>query len=90
MGVCVNNIDRSIVTDTSRLPNISGVTVLRVRRGAPAEQAGIQVGDIILEINDIPINYTTQFLEVLYRYASGDGIKVAYITMSAKQHKRQP
>jgi S1-C subfamily serine protease len=39
-----------------------GIVVTGVDRGAPAEAAGLQVGDIITEVNNLPVFNVDQFL----------------------------
>jgi len=50
---------RELTTDVARrfnLPrNKGGVVVVRVADGSPAEEAGLQVGDVIVEINRQPV-----------------------------------
>ena len=36
-------------------PNPEGIYVARLKRNSPAAKAGVELGDIILEINDIPV-----------------------------------
>ncbi len=42
------------------------VLVLQVVPGSPAEQAGLEAGDYILQINDIPIKTTDDLYEAIY------------------------
>jgi S1-C subfamily serine protease len=44
----------------------SGVVVRRVAQGSPAQQAGIQVGDIITQYNDKPIRAASDLTRELY------------------------
>jgi S1-C subfamily serine protease len=44
----------------------SGVVVRRVTQGSPAQQAGIQVGDIITQYNDKPIRTASDLTRELY------------------------
>jgi S1-C subfamily serine protease len=44
----------------------SGVVVRRVAQGSPAQQAGIQVGDIITQYNDKPIRTASDLTRELY------------------------
>ncbi len=42
------------------------VLVLQVVPGSPAEQAGLEAGDFILQINDIPVKTTDDLYEAIY------------------------
>jgi serine protease Do len=50
---------RELTTDVARRFNIprdrGGVVVVRIAEGSPAEEAGVQPGDVIVEINRTPI-----------------------------------
>jgi len=62
-------LDRSIETN-------SGIYVATVTRGGPADRSGIQVGDIILSIDDVAINKMIELREFIYNKAPGDSIKL--------------
>ena len=49
-----------------------GVLVRAVLRNGPAYVAGVEVGDIILEINNLPINSQRSLSEYVFEYKSGD------------------
>jgi len=54
----------------------SGILVMSVERNSPAERAGIQVGDVITHIDNVAINESTPFLNVLMRHRPGDRVKL--------------
>ena len=56
------------------LPN--GAYVSEVEAGSPAEKAGIQVADIIVEIDGNIISKTTQMTSYLQSKQAGDVVKV--------------
>ncbi len=51
-----------------------GVVVTGVESGSPAEQAGIRVGDVILEIDRKPIGGLQDFRQVVSKLTKGSGI----------------
>lgn len=55
-----------------------GVVVIKTTDNYPAAQAGLQKGDIILSINDIPIKDSNHFKYLLYKYNVGNTIKITY------------
>lgn len=70
--------------------NIKGVMIYRVLANGPADQAGLKeltqksngdiiFGDIIVLIDDKPINNTNDLYLVLEKYTPGDMIEVTYI-----------
>ncbi len=59
------------------LPVQWGVYVTAVVPGSPADQAGIQHGDIITKIGDIQIDETHSYLNALFQYKPGDKVNIA-------------
>ena len=61
------------------LPVDYGAYVLATVQGGPAEQAGIQRGDIILSIGDQRIQGQTTFTEALFAQSAGDTVPVTVL-----------
>jgi 2-alkenal reductase len=53
-----------------------GVYVIEVGPDTPAEDAGIEVDDIILELNGQRIDQETPFIEALFEYSPGDTVEL--------------
>jgi S1-C subfamily serine protease len=64
---------RAIVDDTGRP---TGVGVVRVAKGGPADKAGIQPGDTITAVNGTPTPSPSALAEVLARLQPGATVKV--------------
>jgi len=58
------------------LPNITGVIITQVKDGGPADEAGVQTGDIIRRINNSEISSLEQYQSVMAESASEDTILV--------------
>ncbi|WED67135.1 trypsin-like peptidase domain-containing protein [Synoicihabitans lomoniglobus] len=54
-GLSVREVSRAYARE-NQLPNASGVLVIGVQRGFPAAVAGLAAGDVITEINDLPVD----------------------------------
>lgn len=54
-----------------KAPTTDGVVVTHVSPNTPAWQAGLKPGDVIVEINDVPIRTLNQFLLALERIEPG-------------------
>jgi serine protease Do len=54
--------------------NEKGVVVADVASGSPAEDAGLQQGDVIKEINKAPITTVSDFSRALRGLKSGDAV----------------
>jgi len=46
---------------TSELNQNGGIAVTEVERGTPADAAGLQMGDIIVDVNQLPVQSVAQF-----------------------------
>jgi len=62
-----------------QLPSDYGVYITNVESGSPALQAGLQIGDIIIKINDDEINETNSFINVLFKYKPQDTVSLTFI-----------
>jgi serine protease Do len=62
------------LADALGLARTTGVLVRDVVPGGPAEAAGLAIGDVILSVDDKPVENSRQFQVVLYRKPLGSGI----------------
>jgi S1-C subfamily serine protease len=61
-----------------------GLVVLDVQPGTPAEQAGLQPGDVILAIDGKDVNQVEDLIAVLHQHSPGDTV-----TMSIERNNQQ-
>ncbi len=61
------------------LNRISGVVVNQATEGSPAERAGLQPGDIIVEINDQPIDRVSTLQRAVRQHEPGETVKVEFV-----------
>ena len=73
LGVKVASIDEE-VAHFYRLPDQKGAFVTMVTPGSPAEQAEIQVGDVIRRIDDIDIMNHNDLVSTIAQYKPGDKV----------------
>ena len=64
------------VAQANGLPAQSGVYVKSVGDGSPAAQAGLQVGDIITQVDSTPLDGDHPFINTLLRYSVGQEVQV--------------
>jgi serine protease Do len=83
IGIRVRSISSELAQGLG-LPNDQGVLVEDVLPGGPADQAGMQIGDVIVAFGDHPILNVRQFAVNLYRFNVGD---LAHITVMRKGQK---
>ncbi len=74
----------------------SGIMVSRVREGAPAETAGVQVGDIITAIEGRPVGSTAEVTGAIRATDEGDSVSVEIwrdgrpLTLDVRVEERNP
>jgi serine protease Do len=61
----------------------AGVGVLRVEPGTPAAAAGIQAGDVITAINNVPVLDTSGLAEELAKLNPGQTVRITLTTPQA-------
>jgi serine protease Do len=59
------------------LPVQWGIYVSQVLTNSPAEQGGVQIGDIITQIGGIPLDGDHPYANVLFSFAPGDTVKLS-------------
>ena len=57
----------------------SGAVIAKLQKGGPADKAGLEVGDVIVKIDDFKIENYSRLRYYLYKYKINDKIKVTYI-----------
>lgn len=75
MGITISSMNaNSSVVSSGILPR--GVYVSEVEAGGPAEAAGMQAGDIIVDVNDNVITSTSELQSIVAKYKAGDTLQV--------------
>src|SRR5690606_20587005 len=78
LGVAIADVNAADA-EVYDLPSVSGVEVTAVTPGTPADQAGIQLGDVILTINDEPVNTVPDLQSRVARFQPGDRVSVGFV-----------
>jgi serine protease Do len=73
LGMTVQEITPELA-DRMRLSERHGIVVVQVEGNSPAEEANIAPGDIILEVDQVPVQNITDFNKKMGDYKSGDTI----------------
>lgn len=74
-GMTVQEITPEIAEHLG-LPDAAGVIVAQVENGSPADEAGIQAGDIIRQVNRSRVSSLKEYRSVMPRAISGDSVLV--------------
>jgi len=64
LGIAVQNLTPEIAKGLD-LKSATGVVVAHVEPGSPAENAGIQTGDVIREVNRKPVKNVDEFVKMI-------------------------
>lgn len=73
-GVTVQNLTPEFRERLDIPEKINGVVITSVEAGSPAEEYGLRVGDVIMEINRKTIKDTSDFNKIVKRIKKGEGV----------------
>jgi len=72
IGLRVETVTPEIARDLELKEGTKGVVVRSVEAGSPADRAGIEVGDVILKVDQTPIKDVASFRAAIGKLKSGD------------------
>ncbi len=78
LGVTIQTIDAE-AAEALDATVTSGAMVTRVESGSAAEDAGLQLGDIIVSVNDEKISNASELRNTIGLMRSGDPVEITYI-----------
>lgn len=75
VGVVISTVDE-ITARNVGLPEVQGVMVNDVLKDSPADKAGIEIGDVILELDGKKVNTSNQLQSYIAQKRVGDKVQV--------------
>jgi serine protease Do len=78
LGVSIKNVDSKLATEMN-LGSIKGVYVADLNENSAAGDAGIKKGDVIIRVNEIPVNSVPALQEQISKYHPGDKVNVTVL-----------
>jgi serine protease Do len=87
IGMRIQSIDESIAKYYN-LEKTKGVIITKIYPGTPSDKAGLQVGDIILKINDFQINNDNTIFGVFYEFRTGQEIAISIFRDGEELNKK--
>jgi len=78
MGISVQDISEEIAKNL-KLKDKSGALISEVFKGDPADKAGLQPGDVVIEVNGTKIKDTHQLLIVIAGFHVGERVNVKVV-----------
>ena len=79
LGMEIREVTDDIREAWSLTPSTTGALVNRVTAGKPAAKAGLQNGDIIVEVDGRPVRSNRELIDYISYQPVGSSIKVGYI-----------
>jgi serine protease Do len=76
LGLAVADLTPTVRQQANIPERVHGVVVENVRPGSPADDAGIQPGDVIAEVNRQPAVSASQFVDEVHKNPSGQDLLV--------------
>jgi serine protease Do len=71
LGIAVQNLTPDIAESLGIDPKTKGVVVAGIEPGSPADDAGLQRGDVILEVNRAPVGNEGAYKKALKKIEKG-------------------
>jgi len=79
LGVGIQTLTDDMAKSLKLDPDGAGVIISRVHEGSPAAKAGMQRGDVILDIDDKPVKNSDALIKAVLTHRVGDSVKVAVL-----------
>ena len=86
LGVAVGSITAADA-EVYKLPSVGGAEITSVQPGMAADRAGMQMGDVVVGLNNIPIHTQTEFMEELARQRPGERVNLKIIRYGQRMEK---
>ena len=78
LGVEVKNVDQESAHELN-LKSTTGALVTNVQSGSPADEGGLQPGDVIREINHKPVNNVTDLQSAIRNLKDGSTVLLSVV-----------
>lgn len=77
-GISIHSIDQGIAKYYN-LNRTYGVIVTKVQKNSPGDKAGLEVGDVILEVNDLRVNNEDTIVYLFHQARTNDVLKLKVV-----------
>ena len=85
LGVIIQDLAHELAKAFELKPN-QGVVVSQVMSGSPAEKAGLKQGDVIVSINDSPVNKSSELRNLIGLQRIGKKVEISLIRNGDKRN----
>lgn len=76
IGVGIKDIDAKFAKENN-IAQLKGAYVTNLTSGGSAEEAGVQVGDVITSVQEMPVGSVSELHEQIARYRPGDKVSMS-------------
>lgn len=84
LGVFAHEVNNKMAEELN-MNEIKGIYIVELVEDGSAKAGGLQVGDIILDINNHDVNSMSELREVLTQYSPGDKVTVNYLRKNSER-----
>jgi serine protease Do len=74
LGLAVDDLNSDARQQLNVPANVNGAAIANVRPGSPADDAGLQPGDVVLEVNRKPVTSAEQFVNAVHATPAGKDV----------------
>ncbi|HEY4378941.1 MAG TPA: Do family serine endopeptidase [Acidobacteriaceae bacterium] len=74
LGLSVDDLNQDVRQQLNLPSEVKGAAIANVRPGSPADDAGLQPGDVVLEVNRKPVTSAEQFATAVHSTPQGKDI----------------
>lgn len=86
IGVAIMDITPQKAAEMN-LPNMNGVLVAQINEDGAAQKNGLSEEDIILSVNDIKVNSSSELREILMQSSPGETVKLTILRLGKEEVK---
>ncbi len=87
MGVVIHDLNEAFAKENN-IETLEGVYIDKIAEGGAADNAGIEPGDVILQIGSVKVDNVAQLQEQLSKFRPGDKLSVTVLRNNEKIQKQ--
>jgi Do/DeqQ family serine protease len=87
LGVGIQDLDSETAKELE-LPNAEGALINRIATGGAAADAALEIGDVIISVNNTKVRSTSELQEFVGRYRPGETVSLEYWRNGKKYKNR--
>ena len=74
LGLAVDDLNQDARQQLNVPANVNGAAIANVRPGSPADNAGLQPGDVVVQVNRKPVTTAAQFADAVHASPAGKSL----------------